>query len=117
MSFEYGRLAEIAYVGSSAAAVYTNPASTSFIRLIILFNGNTTAELVKLYNVPNSGGAAGTASEANQFYEESIGAKETIILDLPVPGLVLTDLNDTIQAETTTGSKVTVQIMGGQEDV
>jgi hypothetical protein len=42
-------------------------------------------------------------------------ANATSIIDLGTPGLILEDTNDSIQAVTTTASKVTIQIMGGTE--
>lgn len=115
MARQYTRLADIAYVASSAGAVYTNPAATiSYIKSVVLFNNNSTAETVKLYNVPDSGGSVGTASAANQFAEISLATKETLMFDLPYP-ITLIDTNDTIQASTTTGSQVTIQILGDKD--
>lgn len=55
MARQYTRLADIQYVPSSAGTVYTNPVSTkSYIKSLVLFNGNSTSETVKLYNVPNT---------------------------------------------------------------
>lgn len=112
MAFAYAALKEIGYIPAAAAAVFTNPAAkTSYARLFIIHNGNTTAEVVKLYAVPNGGSADGS----NKFYEETLAAGATRIFDLAAPGLIIPDEGDTIQAETTTASKVTIQIMGGQE--
>jgi len=110
------KLAAPAYVPNSAGAVFTNPASTkTYIRLIVLHNGNTTTENVRLYNVPNSGGAVGTAGVSNIFENLAIVANDTVQLEFLGPGLVLTATNDTIQAVTDTASKVVVQIMGAKE--
>lgn len=112
MARQYTRLADIQYVANSAGALYTNPASTkTYIKSFVLFNGNSSAETVKLYNVPNSGGSAGTAGAENQFAEIVLGALETLMFDLPYP-ITIIDQNDTIQAATTTASKVTVQLLG-----
>lgn len=115
MARQYTRLADIQYVGSSAAAIYTNAASTkTYVKSLVLFNSNTTAETVKLYNVPNSGASAGTAGSSNQFAEIALAASETLMFDLPYP-MTLIDENDTLQASTTTASKVTVQILGDKD--
>jgi hypothetical protein len=118
MAFDWAKLTEITYIASSAGAIYTNPAATtSYIRLIIIHNNNTTVEQVQLYNVPDSGGV-GTAGDANIFFNVAIQPSETVVLGsdmLPVPGIILTDENDTLQGVTTTASKVTVQIFGGTE--
>lgn len=115
MARQYTRLADIQYVSSTAAAIYTNAASTkSYIKSIVLFNGNTTSETVKLYNVPNSGASAGTAGVSNQFAEIVLAPTETLMFDIPYP-ITIIDENDTIQASTTTASKVTVQILGDKD--
>ena len=112
MARQNTRLANIQYVASSAGAIYTNPASTkTFIKSLVLFNGNTSSETVKLYNVPDSTGSVGTAGASNQFAEIVLGSLETLMFDMPYP-VTLIDTNDTIQASTTTASKVTVQILG-----
>lgn len=115
MARQYTRLADIQYISNSAAAIYTNAASTkTYVKSLILFNGNTTAETVKLYNVPNSGASAGTAGVSNQFAEIVLGTLETLMFDMPYP-ITIIDENDTIQASTTTASKVTVQILGDKD--
>jgi len=116
MAFTYAQLTPITTIASSAGAVYTNPSSkTSYIRGIIIHNTNTTAETVVLYNVPDNSGSVGTAAATNQFYKTDVAADTTVIIEFPVPGLVLSDTNDTIQATTTTASKVTIQISGATE--
>ena len=103
-------LSGIAYIANPAGAIRTNSTTTE-IKGFVIHNTNTTAETVKLYNVPNSGGSVGTASNANKFFERAIAANETYIFDVPYP-IFLASNNDTIQAVTTTASKVTVQILG-----
>lgn len=111
----YTRLADIQYVSNTAASVYTNAASTkTFIKSFMLFNGNTSLETVKLYNVPNNGASAGTAGADNQFADISLAAGETLMFDLPYP-IAIIDENDTIQASTTTASKVTIQLLGDKD--
>jgi hypothetical protein len=115
MALNRTKLADIQYIPSSVGSIYSNPASTkTYVRSIVIFNGNTTAETVKLYNVPDSGGSLGTAGAGNQFFEQAIAAKETVEFSVEYP-MVLTDTNDSIQASTTTGSKVTVQINGDKD--
>jgi hypothetical protein len=104
-------LTGIANVASTAGAILTNSTTTE-IKAFILHNTNTTTETVKLYNVPNSTGSVGTASNTtNIFFEREIATKETFIFDVPYP-LTLLAVNDTIQAVTDTASKVTVQVLG-----
>lgn len=115
MARQFTRLTDIQYVASSAGAIYTNAASTtSYIKSLVLFNGHTSTETVKLYNVPDSAGSVGTAGAGNQFAEISLASLETLMFDLPYP-ITLIDENDTIQAATTTSSKVTVQVLGDKD--
>jgi hypothetical protein len=48
----------------------------------------------------------------NQFLEVSLASLETFVFEVPDDGIVLSDTNDSIQAVTTTASKVTIQIHG-----
>jgi hypothetical protein len=115
MTLARDKLADIATVASSSASIYSNPAGKkSYIRGLVLFNGNTSTETVKLYNVPDNATAVGTAAPTNQWLEYSLAAKETLIVEFPYP-LVLTDTNDSLQASTNTASKVTVQLQGDRE--
>jgi len=116
MSFDYKRLTEITTIADTVAAVYTNPSATkTYVRLIVIHNGNSSTEDVLLYNVPDNAASVGTAGDTNVFYAETVVVNGTTILDFGTPGLILTDENDTIQADTETASKVTIQIMGGTE--
>ena len=114
MAISHERLTEIAYVGTTAASHYNNPAlTTTHVKSIILHNLNTTAENVILYNVPDSTGSVGTAADANTFYKLSIASNETVLIN---PGmLLLEDTNDSLQAVTDTASKVTIQVYGTKE--
>lgn len=120
MARQFTRLADIQYVSNTAGSVYSNPASTTtYVKSFILFNGNTSTETVKLYNVPDNAGSVGTAVDAgsasgNQFAEISIASKETIMFDLPYP-ITITDQNDSIQAVTTTATRVTIQLLGDKD--
>jgi hypothetical protein len=114
MAISYPKLADIQTVASSAGSIFSNPSSKStYIRSIVLHNTNSTAETVKLYNVPDSAGSVGTAAATNRFLNISLAANASYEWKLgPIP---LTDENDSIQAETTTASKVTVMIFGVQD--
>lgn len=116
MAFEYDRLTEITTIPAAAGAVFTNPASqTTYVRMIEIHNGNTSAEAIKLYNVPDNAGAVGTAGITNEFYAETLDAGETRIIEYAIPGKILKDTNDTIQGITDTVSKVSISIYGGKE--
>jgi hypothetical protein len=121
MAFAYSPLLDaaaeiITTIATSAGAVYTNPAATtSYVRCITIHNTYTSAEAVSLYLVPDNAGAVGTAGNANKFFYESVPANDTRIIEFPAPGLMLVDENDTIQASTTTASRVTISITGATE--
>jgi len=115
MALQRTRLADIQYIAATAGSIYANAAATkTYIRGLVLFNGNTTSETVKIYNVPDAAAALGASGVANQFIEQIILAKDTVFIELQHP-VVLTDTNDSIQAVTTTASKVTVQILGDKD--
>ena len=115
MAMQRGKLADIQTIPAAAGSVYSNPAATkTYIRGLILHNTNSTAETVQLYNVPDSAAALGTAGNGNKFTKVALAADETLFIDLAYP-LVLADTNDSIQAATTTASKVTVQILGDKD--
>ena len=116
MAYAHARLTEITTIANSAGALYTKAAGTSvYVRLIVLHNGNTAPEAVKLYVVPDSGGSAGTAATTNEIYAETIEAGGTRVLEFPAQGIILKDNGETIQGVTTTASKVTFQAFGGSE--
>jgi hypothetical protein len=119
MALNRAKLADAQQVASSAGALITNAASTkTWIRGIVLHNTSaSTAITVKLYNVPDSGGAVGTAAASNQFFEKEIAIAGTHYIDLPGPGFVLSDTNDTIQGEDGVGSTVSIWFIGDNETV
>lgn len=113
----YEKLADIQYVASSVGSVLANPSSTrTAVKAIILYNGNTTAETVELHNVPDSTGSLGTADASNRFFKQAIAADETYEIAFSYP-IVLKDTNDAIFAKTTTGSKVTIMLLGDKRAV
>ena len=117
-TFEYSILTEIATMSNVATAVYTNPLNIyAGIRLIVLHNTSATAETIVLNNVPADAGSAGSAAAANQFMKYEMMGNETIFIEFPVPGLLLKNQNDTIQGHSTTSGAVTIQVMGGKDDV
>lgn len=118
MSLQHLKLADIQYLPSSAGSLYANPTSTkSFIKGLILFNGNSTTETIKLYVVPDSNSSLGTAGESNQIANLSLPSGDTLFFPLNVDGMpvTLTDHNDSIQGQTTTSSKVTCIVIGDIE--
>lgn len=116
MAITHGRLADPATIPSTAGSLYSNPASTkTFIKGVTLYNSNTTAEVVQLYVVPDSGGSLGTAAATNQILKITMATLETYITEFPGDGIALNDTNDSLQGVTTTASKV-VAILHGVKD-
>lgn len=115
MALQHTRLAEVAYVASTVGSIYSNAASTkSHVRGFLLHNTNTTNETVAIHWVPDSAGSVETASNATRIFNVVLAANETLLLEIPY-GLVLTDTNESIQAVTTTASKVTVVVLGDKD--
>jgi len=113
MAITRGKLADIAYIASSAGSVYANPAATkTFIKGWTLFNVAGTSQTVKIFNVPDSGGSVGTAGDANQCFEVVLATKETLTFEVPGDGMALGDTNDSIQASSTNSSSVTIVLHG-----
>jgi hypothetical protein len=110
------RLVDITYIASSAGAIFTQPAGkTTYLKLLMLHNTNTTTETVTLYCVPDNAGSVGTAAVANQTYKLGLAPDETVQIAFGGSGLIFHDTNETLQAVTTTASKVTVHAYGAQE--
>lgn len=110
--FVYFRIKEIFALTGGTDTLYTQPANkTTYIRMIHIHNANTTIETVKLWKIPD-GSSAGDTTE---IYREDIEAYGTRVIEYPIPGLILIDSGETIKGITTTASKVTVEITGGQE--
>lgn len=115
MTLQRAKLADIQYLPSTAGSLFANPASTkTFIRGMLLHNTNTTAETVKIYGVPDSTGAVGTATSAHLILNISLVANDTLLVEFPYP-IVLTDTNDSVQGVTTTASKVTALLFGDKD--
>lgn len=116
MALNRAKLSDIQELPSSVGNLIVNPASTkTWIRGILIHNGNVGDETVKLYNVPDSASSVGAAADANKFFEKVVGTLENVYIDIPGPGILLTDLNDTIQGVTTTATKTTIMFFGDNE--
>ena len=117
MAFDYNRILEITSLGVSGASntLVTNGTGRKYIRNIILHNTHTADVIVKLFNVPNNDAVIGSSSSANQFLQSSLVAGDTLIIEIPAPGVMLVDQYDTIQGYADIASKITIQIYGGTE--
>jgi len=118
MALQRTKLADIQYVPASPGSVYSNPSSTkTFVKGLLIFNGNSTAESIGIHVVPDAAGALGTAGAANRIANFTLAANETLLFGLTADGypLTLTDTNDSIQMSTSTANKVTVLVFGDKE--
>lgn len=116
MAIVRGKLAEIQTIPSTVGSIYANPASTkTFISGFTVHNTNTTSETVEIHCVPDSTGSLGTAALTNRIWKETLAADETAVFSAPPDGIPLEDENDSIQAKTTTASKVTIILHGVKE--
>lgn len=112
MSFDYEELKNITQLSTSAVSVYANPADKkSFVRLIILHNSSASEVNVVIHKVPSGG----SASAANQFYEELLPAKATRELEFAAPGIILKNSGDAIYAVAGANTAVNLYMSGGVE--
>ncbi len=115
MALQHTRLTQVVQLAAAVASIYANPASTkSHVRGFLLHNTNTTAENVSVYWVPDAAGAVGTATIAMRILYVAVAVNETLFVESPY-GLVLLNTNETIQAFSTTASKVNVCVLGDKE--
>lgn len=116
MAFDYELLTEITEISTTVTGtMYTHSTGTkSYVRTIMMHNSNTFSIGVSLYKVPDVGGSLGVASTANRFYSDNIIAADTVFIEVPVPGIILTDTNDSIQGFATL-SGINYEIYGGRE--
>jgi hypothetical protein len=115
MALQRAKLSDIQFISTTAGIAYSNPTGVkTYIRGIIIFNANTVSETVKLYNVPDDNGSVGIASTGNQFMNTILQPSQTFFVEIPYV-ITLTDVNETIQASTSSSSKVTIQILGDKE--
>lgn len=115
MALQRTKLGDIAFIATTAGSIYANPASTkTVIKGLILHNTNSTTETVRVHVVPDSAGALGTAADGNRILNVSLPANDTLLVEFPY-AVTLTDANDSLQAATTTASKVTVIVLGDKD--
>jgi len=120
-TFNYKRIIEMQALPLVTTTIFANPAATTtYIKLLILCNLDPSSNYVRVWNVPDAAGAVGVVSDGTQIFGDSVlgmAAEETVIMEFLDGGLMLEDLNDTIQAISvapTTWSP-TIQAFGAQE--
>jgi hypothetical protein len=105
----------VAQLASSAGVIYDNPNATkTYIKGIYLFNtSTTTSQTVKLYIVPNNGaGAVGTAATGNRVLQYTLAPLEALDREFVGLGYVLMAEHDSLQAEATSATTVTISLSG-----
>ena len=110
-----GDVTEVA--ANSTGTVYTVASSkTAFIRSIIIHNRDNSATTnVKVHVVPNSGGSAGTAADANRILNINLEATDPYFAEFAFP-ITLSDNNDTIQVQNgNSTTAINVLILGDTE--
>ena len=112
MAFIYKKILQITTIPTDSSALFTVTTETKvYIRLIVIHNSYTAAEAVKLWIVPNGG----SVGDTNEIFNQNMNPGETVILFFDIPGIILDTAGDAIHGDTTTASKVTIQIMGATE--
>jgi Zn-dependent M28 family amino/carboxypeptidase len=110
------KLADIQTIAATAGSIYANSAGEkAFISGLTVHNTDTVNQTVQVYNVPDSGGALGTAALTNRIWIKVLVPDETAIFEAPSDGIVLSDTNDALFAVTTTASKVTLMLHGRKD--
>lgn len=109
MAINYAKFFQPAVLATGAAAVrYTVPSTPANVLLrgarVSLTNTTTSSVTPTLYAVP-SGGSAGAT---NPFFNQAIGPKQTVQVDVPLMGP-----GDTLQDTCDTASAVVIQPMAG----
>jgi len=108
----------IGQVPTAVGAVATCPASKKWlITNIFMFNTDSVSREVTLYKVPNDAGSVGTAVAGHMIFKYRFEPEEGYELPFNVPGTILENENDTIQAVVSDESTapVTIQITGRQD--
>ena len=86
-----------------------------FIKLIILHNINTTTETIELFYVPTDASVAAETRDSHKIWQLELSADETMMLEMPVPGIILDEADCYLKGKSTTTDKVSIQIYGGVE--
>lgn len=118
MAFAYTVLAEPTYVpDSTTTPIITNneTGGKSYIRWILLHNATGAAYNVDMYKVPCGTNTIGTASTGNRFFRQVISSNESVQVEFPSPGMVLSNQYDSLVVAATMGNAFTVQVYGATE--
>ena len=96
---------------SATAQVTGASGKTTYIKMILLHNTDTTnTHTVTMYHYASGG----SASVSNQIWKVDMAPEETLMLEFAGPGLVLAQ-GDVLAGLCDTASKVTIGAYGGEE--
>jgi hypothetical protein len=115
--FDYTRITEITRLGNEEypSVLVTNTTGKKYIRNVIIHNTYSTDVIIWLFNVSNETGSIGVPNPANQFLRTTLVAYDTLLLEIPAPGIMLVDQYDSIQGYASVENVVTIQMYGGYE--
>jgi len=115
--FDYSRVLEITTLNASGSPniLINNSGGKTYIRNVILHNTYSSDVIVWLFNVPNATGTTGLLGTSNQFLRTTLVAYDTLLLEIPAPGIMLVDQYDSIKGYASIAGVVTVQMYGGYE--
>lgn len=114
----YIRLTDIQYVPSIVAPLFQNTVGSSAIKEIALYNTDSVARNVTIYNVPDSGGGLGIPTTDHIVWTGLIQPNSSPNLeDRPIWNypIVLSDVGDSIQAVTDVSSTITCMVLGDND--
>lgn len=112
-NYDYKLLAEITTLSSGVADIVFTSTKKTHVTLILLHNTEQTSQTVALHKVPDYNGEVGTTASSNRIYYENVPPNDTVFIEFPEPGLILKDVNDTIQGYAESSSGINIEITGG----
>ena len=112
MAFDYAMLTNVRPIYAVSSSIYTNPSSTtSYIRTIFFHVVTSSMQTISLWNL-----ASGTTvSSSNKIFQYTLSGSNSFMLELGIPGIILTNESASIWATTTDNNGTNVMIMGGKE--
>ncbi len=116
--FTYDVLRQTTALATSAVGtagnVLVNFSGIKYVRTIIIHNTDTSARTISFYLVPNSNTTTPT-DHNHRFWHGTINPDSTIMIEIPTPGIILKNTNDTIKGICDVANKVSCAIYGGTE--
>ena len=109
--FQYDTLAEGTLIADSATTIVTNTATDySTMRTLILFNTSADTSVTVTLHKVLSGDAISTTTP---WWEDTIPARMSRQIELPDPGVLLSNTGDMLQAIADVTNLVNIRVDGG----